>query len=134
MDIAIEIDKATRLVRVTPNEMVTLERVIETINRMLEHPDFDPGMPSLWDYRSCPDVSFSAEELRQLGDIANQNASRRGHARLAVVAGSESQFGLSRMFAMLNDMTHLEFLVSRDIVEAERRLLREDEPGEGKLE
>ncbi len=37
------------------------------------------------------------------------------------------------MFAMLNDMPHLEFLVFRDIVDAERWLLREDEPGDGDL-
>ena len=37
------------------------------------------------------------------------------------------------MFAMLNDMIHLEFLVFRDIVGVQRWLLREDEPGDGNL-
>ncbi len=60
----IEINTNTKLVRVTPSGVVTLELVIETINPMLEHLDFEPGMPSLWDYRACPEVSFSTEELR----------------------------------------------------------------------
>lgn len=75
----------------------------------------------------------STEELRHLNDVANWNASRRGRARLAVIAGSELQFRLSLIFAMRNDLNYLAFLVLRDIVKAKRWLLRENERGDGDL-
>lgn len=122
----IEIDTNARFIRVTPHGLVTLERVVHTIDEMLDHSEFESGMPSLWDFRACEIAGFSTDELRQLGAVARGNAERRGRARLAIVVSTDLQFGLSRMFAMLNELSHLEAVVFRDIVEAERWILDPD--------
>ena len=129
-DLEIEIDTEKGIARLMPSGTVSVDGIIEMIHQMLEHPDFRPGMPSLWDYRACDAVNISTDDLRRIGNVASENAEQRGSARLAVVTGDDLQFGLSRMFAMMNDLQHLDYAVFRDISEAEHWLTEPIAPGE----
>ncbi len=119
------VDKLSGIARITFSGRVTHNDVVAAIFQLLDHPDFRSDMPSVWDYRGCEVEGFSEEEMRQLGEVAHQTSGRHNEARLALVAGSDLQFGLSRMFIMLNEIVHLEFEVFRDINEAERWARRE---------
>lgn len=116
----LSVDKKRGIARIVFSGPITPGCVIDAVNRMLDHPDFVTDMPSLWDYRDCNVGEFTAEDLRRIGEFAHQTVERNNSARIAIVVNGDLQYGLTRMFVMMNEITHLEFVPFRDYDAAER--------------
>lgn len=110
----LHIDNSIGLARVKFNGVITPNSVIDAVMQILSHPEFKTNMPSLWDYRECDFSAFNAQDLRRIGDVAHNTVEQNNNARIALLVEGDLQFGLSRMFVMLNEITHLDFQPFRD--------------------
>ena len=117
------VDKSRNLVVVTPTESITVEVSKKLIEEMLSHPDFEKGMPSIWDLRETELMHINGNDVKEISGIATQQKDRRGKARIGFVVGSDLAFGLGRMFEMMNATSHLETRVFRDMQLAESWVL-----------
>ena len=108
------------LVRVTPKGKLTLEYAGDLVKRMLDHPNFKPGLPSIWDLRETDVSAFSLDNIQSLIAINRKYQKERGNAYIAIVAPDDLSFGLSRMYEMLDNAPHLRINVFRDLALAEK--------------
>ncbi|MEM7467168.1 MAG: hypothetical protein AAF387_09810 [Pseudomonadota bacterium] len=115
----INVDSEKNIAMVVMSGEVSPQSVIETVQAMLSHPAFSPTMSSIWDYRHCVVGEFPLAELKRVGDLAHATKDINYNAKIALVVGDDLQFGLSRMFVMLNEFEHVEFRPFRDIDTAE---------------
>lgn len=122
----LSIDRARRLVRITPGGQLNADSGLRLFRQMLEHPDFEPGMSSVWDLRQCDVSAMNAESFRAIADYSAQRAKDRGTARVAYVSDTNFAFGLSRMFEVVGKVAHLETRAFRDIASAEAWVLEPD--------
>lgn len=127
-DLVVDVDRG--LVVFEPLGELTAVRIKSLLIRMLEHPDFVPGMPGLWDLRRSGLSRLTSSEIRTLAVFNATQADRRGVARVAVVTSSPSSYGVARMYGVLGDRPHLEFSTFSELGEAEEWVLgRAEESG-----
>lgn len=98
---------------VVPEGRLTAERVMATCRHIVSHPDFRPGMPSLWDLRDADLSPLGRPELIRIQEFLLGLSSRRGSARVALVAPTDLAFGISRMFEAHRTPDYLDFHVFR---------------------
>ena len=81
---------------------------------MYEHPDYEPGMPSIWDlsgsnlrgYRSSDSVSLNRQQM--------STADQRGDAKIAVIVGDDVSHGITRMHLGWSQAEHLTVEIFKD--------------------
>ena len=79
-----------------------LERVVEWVNEFLEHPQFAPSMPIVWNALSVNGTNLSFGDMQRFGDFILNIRDRRGSGRSAFVCIDDLIFGLFRTHEMLN--------------------------------
>ena len=115
-DIAIDVSRG--LVVLTPSGDLTLSRAETLISLMTGHPDFAPGMPSVWDLREADLSPLDSEDLRQIAAFSSALRGERGNARVAAVSSEDLSFGITRMYEVVGEVAHLQFKAFRDFDEA----------------
>jgi hypothetical protein len=95
-----EIVAAERLVIVTGNGDLTAHEIIESQNALRADPAFDPTFAMLADYRSVTSTDLDRSSLM---DIA-QNAPVAASARRAFLVRGQYNYGMARMYGILNDL------------------------------
>ena len=115
------------VVRVRYVGRMTPSMLISAREAFVADPDFVPGMNFMADFTEGTLSEFSSDDLRRVGVHGRQIALDWGPHRTAVVAPSDVDYGLSRMFQMLGRRPGLTLHVFRDMTEAEA-WLREDSP------
>jgi len=75
---------------------------LETLRAMMNDKAFRPGMPALCDF-SAASSTPTMRELRRITDFIEQNATRVGRQKLAVVVAKPSTFGVARQFQALSE-------------------------------
>ncbi len=116
----LKISKNPAIVRIKPKEQLTLEYAATLVKRMMDHPDFKMGLPSIWDLRETDVSSFSLNDMQSFMEVNRQYKDARGDAYIAIVAADDLSFGLSRMYEMLENAPHLRINVFRDLQSAEK--------------
>ena len=98
---------------------VDADHVMETVKQSIEHPDFTPGMNSIWDLTSAvlDDICMADFEAVSLAKHI-KNANERGDARVAIVVSDDLGTGLSRMFAAYRSPAHIEYQVFKSVSDA----------------
>ena len=76
-------------------------------------PDYPMGTPELVDLRDVTEMDLTREQIRAIAHVEGQEPGRI--SRMAILAGSDLGFGLSRMFQVLADEASYEIKVFRDI-------------------
>ena len=71
--------------------------VLAALLELLEDPRHTPGMIELWDYRESSLVNFNSDSLKILATKVGPYLERAA-ARVALVAGSDVDFGVLRMW------------------------------------
>lgn len=104
---------------------MTVDRLKDLLTTMLEHPDFRPGMPSLWDLRNCDLSLVDAPAMRALRDFNIERSEARGRARVALVTATDVGFGIMRMYEARVDVPTAVTRVFRDRAEAEHWIFEE---------
>ena len=88
---------------------------LDTLRAMMNDKAFRPGIPALCDF-SAASSTPTMRELRRIIDYVEQNATRIGRQRLAMVVGKPSTFGVARQFQALSETgpLHVQVFTSRD--------------------
>jgi hypothetical protein len=126
MDISVEITGNTA--RVTLSGTFAIDRWKDAYDQTLTHPDFRPGMNTLWDFRGAVDIHLlSTQDLHAVAAEVVERVDKRGAGRSALVMNRDVDFGMARMYEMMMDgMTALTVRVFRDMHEAESWLEKVD--------
>ena len=130
MSIDFEIDCSKGIVWVRASGPIDISDVFERAVDALDHPDFVPGMPTVWDMREADLSAYGQADMRLAGVRNRDLAERRGTARMAVVVSDDFSFGVARMHQVLGESPNLEVSVFRDLSAAERWALRGSGSGE----
>lgn len=130
MQIEISIDPDRHVAMVHIAGRLDMREVARAAAAFVDHPDFTPGMPAIFDLRDVDFASFGAAESRAISEINRRLASRRGSARVALLVESDLGFGVLRMHEVLGQSPNLQVRVFRDMVEAQHWVLGPFTPGE----
>jgi hypothetical protein len=95
-------------------------RALEKCYReFLSHPSWKTGMDILWDCRRCSLVSLAESDMRIIGKMTEKYRDARGAGKAAWVVGKDVDFGLSRMFEIINEeKVVFQFRVFRSLAQA----------------
>lgn len=122
------IDSANRIARIRITGAFDVSRFSAIVTDIMEHPDFIPGMPAVWDMREAELGHVTEQEMRSIGDQSQHLAERRGNARAALVVSDDFRFGMARMTQVLGKSPNLEMAIFRDLVSAEDWATESSEP------
>ena len=92
---------------------------------MMQHPDFQPGMPSVWDLRGVDVSKLDPQGMESVANLNRETAETRGPARVAFVVDDDVVFGTVRMYGVLAEVPHLDTAPFRDLQEAIQWVLRD---------
>ena len=87
----------------------------QSIQDMLNHPDFQPHFDVLVDMSEVEDVALWAEDVREKVDFDRNLISTLGPAKWAFVAPSDLVFGLARVYQALMDDLPIQVNTFRDL-------------------
>ncbi len=118
MAISYQIDPGQGLVLTTVSGVLTDEELLEHKRTLIEDPGFQPGMRELSDVREVERLEVTAAGVRKMVALDEQNASRLGDYKLAIVAADDAAFGTARMYQMLTEANVQNIGVFREIEEA----------------
>ena len=124
MPIDVCIDTGRNLITRTGRDLVTVDECIQTVEYVLTHPDYQPGMKSLSDMR---DVShqLTADDVRRIAQVVAGTREEPLSTRAAIVVSKTVSYGLSRMLQIHLEGEGLPLALSvfYDMDEAERWLV-----------
>lgn len=100
MPASYKIDKGRRLVISTGEGRLTIDDILNHMDRISHDPDFDPEFSLLIDFTNVSAVDFGPEEVRE---FAKRTIYSR-HARRAILVKDDLQFGLARMFEIHREL------------------------------
>lgn len=105
-------------IRVRAEGVLTV-RTVEALAREVFALDaFVPGMGTLWDLRAADVSNTTSADLRHLRQTRMELAARRGPGRVALLAGDDLTFGISRMIEASTGAPGIQIMVFRDEEEA----------------
>ena len=88
--------------------------------KIINHPDWDTALNILWDARKCTFEHLSNDDLYAIGDMTNKYREQRGDGLAAWVVSRDIDYGISRMFEILNENKVIfNFCVFKTIQEAQ---------------
>lgn len=86
---------------------------------MLDHDNWKTGTNVLWDATECTFDHLDTRDVRRIGEMTAKYREKRGHGKAAWVVGRAVDFGVSRMFELLNKgKVVFDFRVFKSIEEA----------------
>ncbi|MBT3192785.1 MAG: hypothetical protein HN341_09550 [Verrucomicrobia bacterium] len=74
--------------------------VADVIDEMLSHPEWKPGMPRCYDISDLDAGSLTVNDIRLISGFAAKYRQQTGAGRIAIVAGGDLVYGLSRMLSI----------------------------------
>lgn len=122
MPIETEFEPANNLIRITYTGEVRPADILQNTLLELQHPDFHPGMNSLSDFSNVKFVETNFNILNQYKKHMPDIEKARGSCRWAMVSSSLVNFGILRMFEMLNDNNTIQMKVFRNMDEGRKWL------------
>jgi hypothetical protein len=99
------------------NGRVSAAEVIESIDSVVNHPDFRPGMQSLNDLREVENTA-DADYVMRVAQAMVSHTDRLASAKIAVVVSTELIYGMLRMLQSYISETPLEVMLFKDLDEA----------------
>ena len=95
---------------------------------MLDHDEWTPGDPFLFDYTELDTTRLSTEDVHLLAELGTPRASDIGQGKAAVVVDRDLEYGLVRMFQVfVEDNVASRFRLFRSRDEALIWLASEDD-------
>ncbi len=110
---------------------LSLEEYVATIQRITHSPEYPPNVSALWDLRKADLQSADRTFFKKILERREQHRERE-HVKVALIASSDLEYGMSRMFEALseNETISQKLMVFRDYEKGERWLLALDSKGE----
>lgn len=101
---AIRVDLSSGVAHIQIFGRTTWDDFRAAFTTMLEHPDFSPGMNSLWDTRTADFTQFTPPELLRFAEFVTGHAQARDGARGALVVSVDEDHGLASMYDTILEM------------------------------
>ena len=119
MPIRMIIDKTTGVIRTTATGRVIGDDLVAYYHRLRSHPDFRSNLNEIFDLTDVTEANVDAADVRRLSGVTEEFTRRGVTVKVAIVAPRDLEFGLSRMYEMLQDQSLNDVRVFRDRAEAE---------------
>ena len=84
------------------------------VSRLVVDPAFRPGLPTVFDLSATELGHLTPHAISSIHIVNARYASRRGEARVALVAPDDLRFGVARMIEALGTSENLRMQVFRD--------------------
>ena len=104
-------DQENNLVRITYTGEMSPADVLQSSLQMQQHPEYRPGMHSLSDFSNMTFVDIDFDEVHKYSAHLSDIEQVRGNVRWAMISSNSVNFGILRMFEMLNDNSPIEMRV-----------------------
>lgn len=115
MDWKIEYDEPQGVVRLGLSGRYSAEDLLKALTELTSKPYWHPGIRMLSDNHEVDISDIRTPDVEVMAKIMDKFRLEFGNARIAAVAGSEEQFGLTRQFqAYLNGMMSVSVGVFHD--------------------
>ena len=89
---------ANGIVRREMTGEIILEDLLESLGTTTDHPDFQKGMPAIWDMRNATLRKLSKDDLFKIRGAISKKAGKRGiNFKVAYVVSSDLDYGICRM-------------------------------------
>ena len=122
MSVKIDYNKEKKALYVTLSGQVSLDEFYKTIVEVAESKSFNPDIRTLVDIRELDFSDINSDFLKRLIALEKKNT-KRVHTRVAYIADTEVNFGMTRMYQQLSDDIPKTSKVFRDYSEGEKWLL-----------
>ena len=118
MPISYRIDVERNLVLTTGSGTLTDNDIIQFKARLLQDPDFKPGMKELSDIRGIDQLDITPSGVQAMVQQDARNSAEVASHKLALVVSKEVAYGMARMYQTLTQSNIETVGVFRDIDEA----------------
>lgn len=118
MSITITIDQEARLITQQVTGRVTFAQIIQAIDQLFADPDFDNTMDVIVDVMPGATSGLTSVELSGVVQALKRQGARRGTGRTAMVATTEADYGIVRVFTHVLQGGTREMQVFRDLAAA----------------
>jgi hypothetical protein len=121
MPITFRIDKESGIVYTTINGRTNTDEIVESLENLLNNPDFKPGLNGIADLRNSEMDTFSAD-VKRIAGLMIEYRNKIGPSKTAVVISKDVTFGMTRVFQAFSEQSSIETAIFRDMEEALRWL------------
>lgn len=127
MPIRMVIERDNGLIRTTASGRLTGLDLVEYYRRLRAHPDFRSNLDEIFDATQVDAIDVTAEDVRTLSSITEEFTKHGVPVRVAIVAPGDLEFGMSRMYELLQVQSINVLKVFRDRRTAEDWLFANDQ-------
>lgn len=119
--IEVSVDKQAGVIRRKYSGAVSGEEILASFAEVIGHPDYQPGVKSLMDFREYRH-QLSSQDLRDVADFFIEHGETVKGAKAAVVVSQTVSYGLVRMLQAYLETFPVQLEVFFDMEEGERWL------------
>lgn len=101
---------------------ITLQEIRTALDNISHSDDFSPDVRALWDISKLDFTNVDSQFAEKIINM-RKNTPSRTQTKIAIFAGSDLAFGMSRMYKTLSDGMPQHIMVFRSYAEAEKWLL-----------
>ncbi len=123
MPIRMIIDRDAGLIRTTASGRVEGSDLIAYYRNLRTHPDFRSNLNEIFDATRIETVDLTAEDVRRLSNLTEEFTKRGVPVKVAIIAPGDVEFGMSRMYEMLQMQSINVLKVFRERAPAEEWIL-----------
>lgn len=103
MDYQISFDSETSYLQITLLGIFNVTDLETCYKDFLQNPNWESGTDILWDCTKCDLEHLSSNDMKGIGLMTEKYKVHRGPGKAAWVVGKEVDFGLARMFEIINE-------------------------------
>ncbi len=115
---SIKIDKENKLAQITARGKVNVLELKEIFLEIVEHEDWQAGFNMLCDYSNIDDFNVTTRDINDITEWQSSIDALIGDGRCAVVACSDSVYGMSRMWEIISSERSQHICVFRQMDDA----------------
>jgi hypothetical protein len=123
MPIRTIIERDAGLIRTSASGRITGPDLVEYYHRLRAHPDFRGSLNEIFDATQVEAIDLTADDVRRLSSVTEEFTRRGVPVKVAIVAPGDLEFGMSRMYEMLQVQSVNELKVFRERSAAENWIL-----------
>jgi len=119
MPIEFSIDRARRRISTRASGRIQRGELVDYYRRLRAQPDFHANLDELFDLSEASVVDVTGEDVRELSATTLPFTREGKPVKVAIVAPRDLEFGMSRMYQMLQGQSVNLVRIFRDRVEAD---------------
>ena len=120
MPIRTIIEKENGLIQTAASGRVSGAELVEYYTRLRGHPDFKRNLNEIFDASQVEQIDVTADDVRRLSAMTEEYTRLGEPVKVAIVAPGDLEFGMSRMYEMLQVQSINTLKVFRERSAAER--------------